>query len=57
MLAVQGYTKKTFKNEIKNNMLIEKTFQKIQEGIVPTEEEITNNYNEIKILYIVKKFR
>ena len=29
-------------------MLIEKTFQKIQEGIVPTEEEITNNYNENK---------
>lgn len=48
MLAVQGYTKKTFKNEIKNNMLIEKTFQKIQEGIVPTEEEIMNNYNENK---------
>lgn len=55
MLAVQGYTKKTFKNEIKNNMLIEKTFQKIQEGIVPTEEEITNNYNENKnILYSEK---
>lgn len=46
MLAVQGYTKKTFKNEIKNNMLIEKTFQKIQEGIVPTEEEIASNYEE-----------
>ena len=29
-------------------MLIEKTFQKIQEGIVPTEEEIMNNYNENK---------
>lgn len=48
MLAVQGYTKKTFKIEIKNNMLIEKTFQKIQEGIEPTEEEITLNYNENK---------
>ena len=48
MLAVQGYTKKTFKNDIKNNMLIEKTFQKIQDGIVPTEEDIEKNYNENK---------
>lgn len=48
MLAVQGYTKTTFKNEIKNNMLIEKTFQKIQEGITPTDEEILANFNENK---------
>lgn len=48
MLAVQGYTKTTFKNEIKNNMLIEKTFQKIQEGINPTDEEILVNFNENK---------
>lgn len=48
MLAVQGYTKTTFKNEIKNNMLIEKTFQKIQDGINPTDEEISFNFNENK---------
>ena len=48
MLAVQGYTKKTFKIEIKNNMLIEKTFEKIQEGIETTEEEISLNYSENK---------
>lgn len=46
MLAVQGYTKTTFKNEIKNNMLIEKTFQKIQEGITPTDEAILANFND-----------
>ena len=46
MLAAQGYTTKIFKLEIKNNMLIEKTFQKIKEGIVPSEEEINKRYNE-----------
>lgn len=46
MLAAQGYTTKTFKLEIKNNMLIEKTFQKIKEGIIPSEEEINKRYNE-----------
>ena len=48
MLAVQGYTKKTFKNDIRDNILVEKTFQKIQEGIEPTEEEIEANYNQNK---------
>lgn len=48
MLAVQGYTKKTFKNEIRSNMLIEKTFKKIQENIEPTENDIEKKYNENK---------
>lgn len=48
MLAVQGYTKKTFKNDIRDNILVEKTFQKIQEGIESTEEEIEANYNQNK---------
>lgn len=44
ILAAQGYTKKSFKTEIKNSMLIEKTFQKIAEGIVPTDAEIQDFY-------------
>lgn len=46
MLSFQGYTKKTFKNEIKNNIAIEKAFKKIQDGIVPTDEEIQNYYTK-----------
>ena len=48
MLAAQGYTKKTFKIDIKNSMIIEKMFQKIREGINPTEEEIALNYEDGK---------
>lgn len=48
MLAAQGYTTKTFKIEIKNSILIEKMFEKIKEGIVPTEEEILKNYEDGK---------
>lgn len=48
MLAAQGYTKKTFKIDIKNSMLIEKTFQRIKDGVNPTEEEILKKYNEDK---------
>lgn len=48
MLAAQGYTKKTFKIDIKNSMLIEKMFQKIKDGINPSEEEIALNYEEGK---------
>ncbi len=52
MLAAQGYTKKTFKQDIKNNILIEKTFQKIKEGVVPTDEEIQREYeNGVATLY------
>ncbi len=52
MLAAQGYTKKTFKQDIKNNILIEKTFQKIKEGVVPTDEEIQREYeNGVTTLY------
>ncbi len=52
MLAAQGYTKKTFKQDIKSNILIEKTFQKIKEGVVPTEEEIQREYeNGVTTLY------
>lgn len=45
MLAAQGYTKKTFKIDIENSMIIEKTFQKIKDGIVPTEQEIESKYS------------
>lgn len=52
MLAAQGYTKKTFKQDIKNNILIEKTFQKIKEGVVPTDDEIQREYeNGVTTLY------
>ena len=50
MLQVQGYTKNTFKKELKDNLTVEKTLAKIQEGINPTDEEI-NKY--MRIIYIL----
>ena len=44
MLQVQGYTRKSFKEELENNITVEKTFAKIQENIKPTDEEIKKYY-------------
>lgn len=46
MLQVQGYTKNTFKKELKDNLTVEKTLAKIQEGINPTDEEINKYYED-----------
>ena len=46
MLQVQGFTKKTFKDEIKDNMLVQKAFEKIAQGINPSEDEIVRYYHE-----------
>lgn len=46
MLQVQGYTKNTFKKELKDNLTVEQTLAKIQEGINPTDEEINKYYED-----------
>lgn len=46
MLQVQGYTKNTFKKELKDNLTVEQTLVKIQEGINPTDEEINKYYED-----------
>lgn len=46
MLQVQGYTKNTFKKELKDNLTLEQTLAKIQEGINPTDEEINKYYED-----------
>jgi len=46
MLQVQGYTKNTFKKELKDNLTVEQTLAKIQEGINPTDDEINNYYED-----------
>lgn len=57
MLSAQGFTKKTFKDEIEENLLIEKTFEKISESINPTAAELKDYYNENKYtLYQGKTF-
>ena len=40
MLQMQGYNAGSFKEEIKENLLIEKTIEKIKEDAKPSEEEI-----------------
>ena len=45
MLAAQGYTRKTYKKEIEENLLIQKTFEKIASTIKPTDEELKNYYD------------
>ena len=46
MVQVQGYTKNTFKKELKDNLTVEQTLAKIQEGINPTDEEINKYYED-----------
>lgn len=46
MLQVQGYTKNTFKKELKDNLTVEQTLAKIQEGINPTDDEINKYYED-----------
>ena len=46
MLQVQGYTKKTFKKELKDNLTVAGTLAKIREGITPTDEEINKYYED-----------
>ena len=48
MLAAQGFTKKTFKIELEESLLVQKTFEKIAESIKPTDEEVEKFYNENK---------
>ena len=48
MLAAQGFTKKTLEDEIEENLLVEKTFEKISQSINPTDDEIKEDYNENK---------
>lgn len=44
MLQVQGYTRKSFKEELEKNLIVAKTLEKISENIVPTEDEIKEFY-------------
>lgn len=46
MLQVQGYTRKSFKEELEKNLIVAKTLEKIRENVVPTEEEIKEFYDE-----------
>lgn len=48
MLQGQGYNTNTFKAEIKEGMIIDKTMEKIESDIVLTDEEIMTQYNEEK---------
>lgn len=48
MLAAQGFTKKTFKMELEESLLVQKTFAKIAESIKPTDAELEKFYNENK---------
>lgn len=46
MLQVQGYTRKSFKEELEKNLIVAKTLEKVRENIVPTEDEINEFYND-----------
>ena len=46
MLQVQGYTRKSFKEELEKNLIVAKTLEKVRENIVPTEDEIKEYYDE-----------
>lgn len=46
MLQVQGYTRKSFKEELEKNLIVAKTLEKIRENVVPTEDEIKEFYDE-----------
>lgn len=46
MLQIQGYTRKSFKEELEKNLIVAKTLEKIRENVVPTEDEIKEFYDE-----------
>ena len=46
MLQVQGYTRRSFKDELEKNLIVAKTLEKVRENITPTEDEIKGYYNE-----------
>lgn len=46
MLQVQGYTRRSFKDELEKNLIVAKTLEKVRENITPTEDEIKEYYNE-----------
>lgn len=46
MLQVQGYTRKSFKEELEKNLIVAKTLEKIRENVVPTEDETKEFYVE-----------
>lgn len=48
MLAAQGFTKTTFKADIEENLLVQKTFAKIANSINPTPQELKKYYDENK---------
>lgn len=45
-LAAQGYTRTTFKKEIEDNLLIEKTLEYLKNNAQVTAEEVENSYKE-----------
>lgn len=46
MLQIQGYTRKSFKEELEKNLIVAKTLEKIRENVVLTEDEIKEFYDE-----------
>lgn len=46
MLQVQGYKRKSFKEELEKNLIVAKTLEKIRENVVLTEDEIKEFYDE-----------
>ena len=46
MLQVQGYTRRSFKDELEKNLIVAKILEKVRENITPTEDEIKEYYNE-----------
>lgn len=50
MLQAQGYTRKSFKQELEKNLVVGKTLEKIRENIALTDEEIKKYYDENQYL-------
>lgn len=46
MLQAQGYTRKSFKQELEKNLVVGKTLEKIRENVVLTDDEIKKYYDE-----------
>ena len=46
MLQVQGYTRRSFKEELEKNLIVAKTLEKVRENVAPTEDEIKEFYDE-----------
>lgn len=46
MLQAQGYTRKSFKQELEKNLVVGKTLEKIRENVILTDDEIKKYYDE-----------